>query len=497
MPKTVKDAPQTLQELVSSIAFQVEGTGQYDRFKMMYQDDRIAFLYDVMPDAAKTITPYQLEILGMYDSGINRIAVRGPHGLGKTWLASVLVHHAILTSTTDAKVPTTASAWRQLEKYLWPEIRKSARNIAWPRVGRPAYDQRTEFLSLSIKLYGEDVEAFALASDDHTSLEGAHATRMLFVFDEAKTIPAPTWDAVEGAFSTEGIAGAVVQAFAISTPGDPSGRFYDIHTHKPGYEDWTVRHVTVEEVIAAGRMTEEWRAQRARQWGEESAVYLNRVLGEFADTSEEGVIPLSWVRAANDRWRQWRASGVEDPPGIRTLGVDVARMGQDVTCFAIRNGMVLLKVVAFPKNRTTVTAGLVAAHSGDDRVAHIEGDALGSAVYDILQEQGKRNVRLIVPSGKCTLRDKTNSFSFANNRSAMWWNMREVLDPELGSEVALPPHPTLISDLITPGYEIRANGVIQVESKDSIKKRIGRSTDFGDACCLAFFRASSGGGIVF
>src|SRR6185312_2888777 len=121
-----------------------------------------------------------------------------------------------------------------------------------------------------------------------------------------KAIPGATFDAAEGAFANAGsdtVSEAL--AFAVSTPGEPQGRFYDIHARKPGYEDWFVWHVTLEDTIQAGRVSREWAEQRKRQWGEDSAVYQNRVLGEFASSEEDGVIPLGWIERANERWHVW------------------------------------------------------------------------------------------------------------------------------------------------------------------------------------------------
>ena len=124
MPKfTNVMAASSISDLVASIATDVTGSTKYKKFKRLYKNDRVAFVYDVMPDYAKTITPYQVEILANFDSGMRRQAIRGPHGLGKTFLASIMVHHSVLTSEEDCKVPTTASAWRQLDKYLWPSGR--------------------------------------------------------------------------------------------------------------------------------------------------------------------------------------------------------------------------------------------------------------------------------------------------------------------------------------------------------------------------------------
>ena len=221
-----------------------------------YRGDPVAFLHDLVSwRPGESPAPYQDEILAELVQR-RRVAVRGPHGLGKSMIAAIAVLWFAL-SRDDWKAPTTASAFRQLSKYLWPEIHKWARRLRWDRIGREPFDHHRELQVLGLKLPGG--EAFAVASDDAAMIEGAHARRLLYVFDEAKTIPADTWDAAEGAFATAGEAtGDEALALAISTPGAPSGRFYDIHSRRPGYEDWWVRHVKLEEAIRAGRVSEEW-----------------------------------------------------------------------------------------------------------------------------------------------------------------------------------------------------------------------------------------------
>lgn len=496
-----KATPSTLSELISSIAIRVDTDNKYVRFKELYANDRIAFVYDCVPVLGRTLAPYQEDILGYFDDGHNRVAIRGPHGLGKSTLAALLTHHAILTTQYDAKVPTTASAWRQLEKYLWPEIHKIARLINWATVGRQPYSNN-ELMVQSIRT--DMAEAFAIASDDAATLEGAHATNILFIFDEAKTIPAATFDALEGAFSTEGLSSIhSAKALAISTPGEPSGRFYDIHRQGPGYTDWLVRHVTLQEAIDAGRISAGWAEMRKQQWGEQSVVYQNRVLGEFADNSEDGVIPLSWIMIAVERYKDMYGDGVGvgdmSEYGPKTIGVDVARMGQDSTVIAVRHGLVLSAIYRYSKLSVTETTGHVNLHMRNTSHATIEGDHLGSAVYDLLRENGHRNVSVLVPGGTTYYRDKTGVLEFLNNRSAMWWNMRELLDPQYSHDIMLPDDPRLIGDLVAPKWTTTSRGVIQIESKDLIRKRIGHSPDVGDACCLCFWNYSSnkGGGVVF
>jgi len=53
--------------------------------------------------------------------------------------------------------------------------------------------------------------------------------------------------------------------------------------------------------------------------------------------------------------------------------------------------------------------------------------------------------------------------------------------------VALPPDDLLTGDLTAPHWRVMSNARIQVEGKDEIKKRLGRSTDDGDAVVMAFW----------
>jgi len=481
---------------VKDIENVVSGKGKFTSFQRTYRDDRVAFAYDIFPNM--TFTDYQLEILKYFDEGSTRVAVRSPHGVGKTALAAVLTHHAVLTADTDCKVPTTASAWRQLDKYLWPEIHKMGTLIAWPLVHRPSYNRTTELLTNSIRLRNGTVEAFALASDNHALIEGAHASRLFYVFDEAKSIPRPTWNAAEGAFSNEDLGSSDIRAFAISTPGNPSGQFYDIHMHKPGYEDWRTRHITIHEAIASGMVSPRWVENRKKQWGEDSTAFQNRVLGEFADDSEEGIIPRSWVLLAQERWKDWDKKGRPSQAGKKTLGVDVARAGEDKTVLACREAWVVSNIHVFSKLPTTATAGhITRLHKG--RSIHIEMDGgLGASVYDMLKEDGNvPHLKPITVSGKTYRKDKSGELSFLNVRAAMWWNLRELLDPDQGEGIALPPDIHLEADLVTPRWFMKRNAVIQLESKQDIKERLGRSTDYADAVCLAFWPVSTGGGIVF
>jgi len=428
-------------------------------------------------------TIYQLDVLRRLPRE-RRLALRGPHSLGKTALAAWIVVWFALTREAmgvDWKAATTASVWRQLSLYLWPEIHKWTRRLKWDMIGRPPFREKQELLDLSLSL--EHGEAFAVASDRADSIEGAHASHLLYVFDEAKAIPPATWDAAEGA-----LASGDCYALAISTPGEPQGRFYEIHQRKPGYDDWSTRHVTLAECIAAGRVSPEWAEQRARQWGESSAVYQNRALGEFASSDEDGVIPLAWVEAANERWRALEGAG--EWGDFTCVGVDVGR-GGDATVLALRHGEAIRELrpyaVADTMAVTGHVAGILQAHGGE---AVVDVIGVGAGVVDRLKEQGKA-VRAFNASEHTDAKDRSGELGFVNKRSAAWWRLRELLDPANGHEIALPPDDLLTGDLTAPHWRDMSAGKIAVEGKEEIRKRLGRSTDSGDAVVQAFWEEAA------
>ncbi len=452
-----------------------------DRRLLRYKDQPALFVRECLRwGDGERPAAYQMEVLEELPQR-RRVAVRSPHGAGKTALVAWIVHWFALTRDSrrvDWKIVTTASAWRQLTHYLWPEIHKWARRLRWDLLGREPFEVGGHLLQLNLRL--RTGEAFAVASDTAELIEGAHADSLLYVFDEAKTIPAATWDAAEGA-----LAGGDTYALAVSTPGEPQGRFYDIHARKPGLDDWWVKHVRLDECIAAGRVSAEWAEQRRAQWGEDSAVYQNRVIGEFASSEADGIIPLAHVEAANRRWLALQDAGEWGP--FTRVGVDVARSGSDQTVLAMRHGNAIRELRRFSRQDTMATTGLVAgilqAQGGE---AAVDVIGIGAGVVDRLREQGCQVLAFNASEGtKAT--DKGGELGFVNKRSAAWWNLRELLDPAGGHEVALPPDDLLIGDLTAPHWRVMSGGKIQVEAKDDIRKRIGRSTDDGDAVAMAFW----------
>lgn len=277
---------------------------------------------------------------------------------------------------------------------------------------------------------------------------------------------------------------------AISTPGAPDGRFYDIQRRTHGYEDWDVKHITLSDMVSAGRFTAEWAEQRRLQWGAGSAQYKNRVLGEFAASEEDSIVPLEWIEEANERWLEWSDAYGDSSVTIDKFAVDVARTGKDKIVFALGHGDVVVELRESEKESTMQTAakGTALLNGNPNSIAIIDVMGVGAGTYDRMIEDHIERVFAFNSSKTTDRKDKSGNFGFLNVRSAAWWHLREILDPANGYSVALPPDDSLTGDLSTPKWIERSGAKIQVEGKDSIRKRLdGRSTNHGDAVVMLFW----------
>lgn len=194
------------------------------------------------------------------------------------------------------------------------------------------------------------------------------------------------------------------------------------------------------------------------------------------------VIPTAWVEAAQARW-----SLPNRLPEMQSLGIDVARGGQDNTIIARRHeGMWFDAPLVYPGKDTPTgpsVAGLCLAAMRDAAPMHIDVIGVGASPYDFLRE-AKQQIMGVNVSEKALGTDKSGRLKFKNLRSQLWWMMREALDPANNTGIALPPDRQLFADLCAPTWELQGS-VIYVEGREDILKRIGRSPDWASAYILA------------
>lgn len=212
-------------------------------------------------------------------------------------------------------------------------------------------------------------------------------------------------------------------------------------------------------------------------------------------------IPTAWVKAAQGRWMERERP--EMP--LSGVGVDVARGGRDKLVVVKRYGTWFdepAKADGVDVQDGPTAAGLVQHQVERERhVGTINVDVIGvgSSAYDSLAAMYPDVARPVNVSERSVYVAMSNTippqplFHMKNVRAEMYWRFREALDPEKGDDLALPPGNELVADLCAARYKVLAGGVIQIEDKDGIKSRIGRSPDVGEAVLLAHYQPTAAG----
>src|SRR5205823_12687154 len=215
-----------------------------------------------------------------------------------------------------------------------------------------------------------------------------------------------------------------------------------------------------------------WVEERRARWGEGSALWTAKVLGEFPDHSDDSLIPLSWVERARER-----TLPVE---GEAELGVDVARRGSSETVIVLRRGGVARCVHARVGDDTMRTTGevirVLRAHLAV--MAKVDDVGVGGGVVDRLREQKQPAVGL---NGGRRPRDPQR---FVNARAEWYWELRGRFEH---GEVDIDPDDEVLAEqLCSIRYDVDSRGKIQIESKDEMRARGMASPDRADALALAF-----------
>ncbi|HJQ60175.1 MAG TPA: terminase [Vineibacter sp.] len=204
------------------------------------------------------------------------------------------------------------------------------------------------------------------------------------------------------------------------------------------------------------------------------------------DDDARQVIPSDWVRQAQKRWMPGPPKGA----AMTALAVDVARGGKDETVIATRYGgwfAPLIGKAGVDTRDGPAVAALVFGVLRDGAPVVIDmGGGWGGSPMDHLRQNGI-SVTGYLGADESHRRTQPGNLEFANARAESWWRLREALDPHQreGSPIALPDDPRLAADLAAPRWELGVRG-IQIEDKDEIKARIGRSPDRGDAVVMCW-----------
>lgn len=196
------------------------------------------------------------------------------------------------------------------------------------------------------------------------------------------------------------------------------------------------------------------------------------------------VIPSAWAYQAQARWKP---DGNENTL-MTAMAMDPAGGGADAEEIAYRHGAwvgdLITEKGAQTADGSRAAGKIVTLRRHSCPVIVDVGGGYGGQVMMRLKDNGI-TAHGFNGANRATTFSRDGQLMFTNKRAEAWWRLREELNPdqEGGAVIALPPGPELLADLCTPRWKLTPNG-IQIETKDEIRKRLGRSPGKGDAVAM-------------
>ena len=208
------------------------------------------------------------------------------------------------------------------------------------------------------------------------------------------------------------------------------------------------------------------------------AAYL---YGSWDDLAGHNVcIQGGWINDAKKRKS-------EDHAVKRVIVNDPARFGDDENVIYVMEDdgrvMSVVEQIYLEHKSLMDTAGRLSSlrRKWDAQIIAVDVIGIGAGIVDALYEL-KEPVLAINSSSKPTVENKQRKYM--NLRSQLWMEAGELF---ANARVSLPEDTILSGQLAGVKFDYNSSGKIQVEAKDDIKKRLGRSPDRGDSFVMGLF----------
>lgn len=445
---------------------------------LRWADDAVLFVREcigVEPDA------WQLDALrAISRPETERLAMKACKGPGKTAVLAWIILWFLVTRPYS-KIACTSITGDNLSTNLWPELAK------W--LGRSAFLQHVlEWTKTRLVVKEAPEQWFAVArawsqsadpQQQAEALAGIHADHVLFVLDESGGMPQALMTTAEAVLAS-GKETKIVQSGNPTSIDGPLYRACVTDRHL-----WHVVTITgdPDDPKRSPRIKPEWARQQIQQYGRDNPWVKINVLGEFPPSSINSLLGPSDVEAAILRVLP---ASAYDWAHVQ-IGVDVARYGDDRTVIFPRQGLQAHQPeVMRHAHGSAVSADIATAVMrvcAAFRTRTVVMDATGgwaAGARDLLVVAGYRPIEVQFHAPSPTVDGKPAKYK--NRRAEMHFGLSEWVK----GGGALPNMPELMGELTTPTYVVREDGKFQIEAKEQVKERLGRSPDLADALALTF-----------
>ena len=394
----------------------------------------------------------------------------------KTARFSVLVCHRRWGKTIFAVMELILAALSTSRRdfrggYIAP-YRKQAKDIAWDYFKRftgsiPGVEYNETELAVSfpngarITLYG---------ADNADALRGLYFDYV--VMDEVADMKPFVW----GEIVRPALADRKGRCLFIGTPKGMNLFFELYNRGSSGEKGWTALVFRASDTVNILPWIDDEELENARR-DLTDAQYRQEFECDFNASCDNTLITLDLI---------YKARGRHIPEGDYRLsplifGVDVARFGGDACVIQPRQGL-----AAFAAERIVGIDNMTFASRLHRRICEERPDAVfidagrGEGVIDRLRQLASPSAIIEVPFGGQAIDHAPNGY--ANRRSEMWDGIRKWL--QQGG--AIPNDYELTKELAAPTYTYDGQSRLKLESKDTIRERVGFSPDRADALALTF-----------
>jgi len=393
-------------------------------------------------------------------------AFQTANGVAKTVTAALVILW-FLDVFHESRALTTAGTWSQLQEQLWREI------PIWANRATQPITTYNRIARTQINL-GPDWAAFGRGADKAATFEGVHARNLMVVVDEAKAVDSTILeDAIRRILRSSDH--SRLWFLVLSSPGSPTGTFYDICQGRTSHR-FTVFRLSAYE---SERISLDQIAEDAVDLGEDSPLFIAMDIGEFPEEGEDTVIPISWAQANVGRM-------VEGDEAV--LGVDVARFGQDETALVSLFGRRAEISAVYQGKDTTWTTGKIQKLNEQHEYVRIgiDDSGIGGAVTDQC-----RASHLKVQPVNFGSTDTRHPDRYVNVKAEMYFALRaeleagwrEATNPDVG--LSLPDDRKLLHQLTCQRYLFDSRQRFKIESHAELAKRGERSPDRADSLAIA------------
>lgn len=397
-------------------------------------------------------------------------AVKAAHSVSKSYTAARLALWFLKTHYPSTVI-TTAPTYNQVEGVLWREIRVA---YAQAKIGYGGKITKTK-LEMAEKwfAYGFSTRADTV-TQQATAFQGYHNKYVLIILDEAAGIAKEIWEAIDSLMSSGNC-----RLLAIGNPTSCKGEFpkcfKDAKYNKITISVFDTPNYKAGKDIIPGLSGREFVEMVERKYGKDSNYYKARVLGQIPDDDIDSIITVTTLENAYNKHELYHKDK------RRFVTGDPAD-GGDESVFYLMEETQIIDEMIFSKKNTMATAGRVNIFMEQNNVTWYAGDCIGigAGICDRLEEFGKSVERVDSRHGK------------PNGVPDIYYNLRAQMWIEAGerfSEDDIELHwddEVLKEQLVAVKQTIRRGRII-IESKDIIRKELGRSPDRADAYIIGLY----------